>query len=167
MPALHLAHLRAVRRTARRVCRAVALRTQTPLTRRYPAPHAWATCVTKPSGTSSFGSGMACAEVATVNAKASAISLIIVSSYTNCFGNLILTVFFARLPIFLNAEIAVDIDQIVIRGLGALRSAETPSFAFWIRKVAWRAPRTNALVDLDQLSDSYIELRFFTGIGCV
>jgi hypothetical protein len=33
-----------------------------------------------PSGTSSRGTGMACAEVATVNAKASAINLIIVSS---------------------------------------------------------------------------------------
>jgi hypothetical protein len=42
VPALHVTHLRAVRRTARRVCRAVALRTQTTLTRRYPAPHAWA-----------------------------------------------------------------------------------------------------------------------------
>jgi hypothetical protein len=61
----------------------VALRTQTPLTRRYPAPHAWATCVTKPSGTSSFGTGMACAEVATVIAKAIAISLIIITSTTN------------------------------------------------------------------------------------
>jgi hypothetical protein len=53
------------------------------LTRRIPAPQAWATCVTKPSGTSSFGTGMACAEVATVIAKASAINLIIVTSTTN------------------------------------------------------------------------------------
>ena len=54
-----------------------ALLTHTPLTRRIPTPHAWATCVTRPSGTSRFGSGMACAELASVRAKASAISLII------------------------------------------------------------------------------------------
>jgi hypothetical protein len=80
VPALHLAHLRAVRRTTRRVCRTVALRTHTPLTRLNPAPHAWATCVTRPWGTSSFSTGMACAEVVSVSAKTSAINLIIISS---------------------------------------------------------------------------------------